>query len=63
MRRARECGGDLVAVSEVEIEAYISGHVVVENGRARRGRGARRGDGRQRLDLDLHRLGGVLGLG
>ena len=54
--------GDLRGIAVVVIEHDVAGHVVVELRRAGRGGLARLGDRRQRLDVELDRLGGVLRL-
>ena len=59
---AAKAAATLSAVAVVEVEADVARHVVVERRRAGRGGLLRRGHDRQRLDVDLDRLGGVLGL-
>ena len=52
---------DRFGVAIVIIERHIARHVVVELRCAGLGCGFRRGDGRQRFDIDNDRFGGVLG--
>ena len=63
MGRFGKGGRDLLAVAIVEIEPDIPRHIVIEERRAGRGCFLGACDGRQRVDVDDHRFGGVLGLG
>ena len=60
VRGLGEGGGHLLAVAEVIVERDIAGRFVVDERRARARRFLRPHHGRQRIDVDLDRLGGVL---
>ena len=62
MRGLREGSGNLLRLAEEEVERHVPGNVVVELRRIRLGRVARERHGRQRLDVELHRLRRVLRL-
>ena len=57
-----EGGGDLLGVAVVVVERDVARRVVVDERRAGRAASLRPDHGRQRIDVDLDRLGGVLRL-